>query len=172
MNPSARLGGGLAVEGIHREISVPSPAAGAEWSFTLPSGYDYLVALGRATFVASAAAATRTPGFQISNGDGLQFYASQPGTSVAATLTQTVSYSTDGAQGPSGASAVNTIDVPEVILPGGWRIGSLTGLIDAADQYSAIRLYLLQLYDKAPGVAPGSIHHPHLSIDLEAHHAA
>jgi hypothetical protein len=172
MNPSARLGVGLAVEGTFREVVVPSPVAGAEWSLVLPSGYNWLVALGQATLLASGVVATRLPGFRIANGDNVPFYTAQSGTSLAAGLTQTVSYATDGAQAPGGAGAVNVIDVPEVMLPGGWRIGSSTGAIDVGDQYSAIRLYLLQLYDESPSVAAGSIHHPHLTIDLEAHHAA
>lgn len=171
MHPASRLGIGLAVRGDYREMLVPSPAAGAEWSFTLPSGYWWLLALGRAVLTTSAAVATRASGLQIANGDGTRFYATNPGATVAATLAQEVSYSAGGPQGPAGAAAVATIDVPEVILPGGWRVGSLTQALDVADQYSGVRLYLLQLYDDSPDEAPGQLrrhHHPDLEVDIHA----
>ena len=101
---------------------------------------------GLATFVTSAAVANRTVGCQVKLGGNVAQFTYNT-TAVTAGLTiQAVYQPSTGTTSP--AKLVNLQSVPFVPcwLEQGDSFGSLTGLMDVADQYSAISLVVEELW--------------------------
>lgn len=153
--------------GQRRERFPAVPAPGADWSFTLPSGADYQLLLATATLTTSAAVANRFPTIAFQNGDGLTFFRSVDNTAITATTAASISFGPDVTTGAGNSGQLVTISTPFVILDAGWRIAALTGGLDVADQWSAIRLYLAELDDLETIEAPGHVRHPHATLELE-----
>lgn len=148
-----------------------NPAAGADWSLKLPSGYAYRLLLVRWTLKASAQAAGRMLAFQISDGDGLVALQTVDSGEVTAGLTASISLAPDLTTAASSDKLRHTIAMPAVLLDAGWTIGSLTTAIQTEDQVENVRLLLEQLDDTYPGETPGReevhiVHH-----DRELAHA-
>lgn len=111
------------------------PAAGAEWSQTVPAGESWQLTSIRFSLVTSAVVANRIPSIVFDNGvTVVGRYATAA--SQAASLTTTYTGSVDT---PSSAllGTEVVIAIPRMILPSGYRIRSLTTAIDVADDYSA-----------------------------------
>lgn len=131
--------------GVNRPLDVPTPVAGAEWSLTLPGGAWWRVLLGRARLVTSVAVANRQPGLQLLDPDA-QRWATVAGIAVAASLTTVVGYASgSGAAGGGTAGACVQVAMADVFLPPGFILRSFTPLLDAADQYDQVRLWVQEL---------------------------
>ncbi len=134
-----------------RQVTVTNPAAGVDWRHTCPGqGIQRIVAL-RALFTASAAAANRIPAFVLS--DGADDFATSPLlTAITANLATVIStWPGAGAIGP--AAGPQTFGSPHdgwMLLPG-WSLRPVTAAIDVADQWSAIRLWVVE-YPTGPDV--------------------
>jgi hypothetical protein len=127
-------------EGVPLSISVAQPAAGADWSQTVPTGARWKVVAATAQLATAAAVATRLARLVIDDGTTPIFEA-PAAASQAASLSVLYTYG-QGAGGPVTADAA-VIEGPipnDAYLPAGFRIRSSTGAIQAADQWSAIRL--------------------------------
>jgi len=127
--------------GALRIITVATPAAGAEWTQTVPAGREWIVRAITWTFVASAVVASRLL-FVIYNDGGATNIRLPAG--LVQTASQNVSYSFVPGSGTSlGAGLPIAIPAPAHLRMGaGWNIGSLTAGIDAGDQYSNIALHV------------------------------
>lgn len=132
--------------GVRRPVAVPAPAAGADWSVKVPGGRLWRLLGGQALFTASAAVANRLLGVQVT-ASGALVQANQSTFAVVAAATPTAVYQSGTALSP--ANADGTL-VPVTFIPqwleGGDQIGSLTGAIQAGDQYSAITLVIEELW--------------------------
>lgn len=119
-------------------ILVATPAAGAEWSVTLPGNQIWEVRSITATLVTSAAVATRRPSLVIDD-QTTTFMRLVSGITSAASLTTVWSWVNgyDLETGASG-SAVTDPFPADLTLPAGHRIRSVTAAIDVADQWSSI----------------------------------
>ncbi len=120
--------------------AVANPAAGADWSFTVPAQSRAKVRSVKAQLATSATAGARLARLQITDGTNVVF-------TVVPTITQTVSltWTYDWALGMGGelnASANNFVGeaLPDMLLEPGWVIGTSTAAISATDQWSLIRL--------------------------------
>jgi hypothetical protein len=141
-----------AFAGVNRRLDVPAPAAGAEWSLTLPGGSWWRLLLGRATLVTDATVTTRVPGLQLLDPDA-QVYETLSQTGVTATNTAAAVYASGaGAVNIGQGSAEAPVSWPDVVMPAGWVLRSRTLNLQAADQYSAIRLWFAEI-DLGPGGA-------------------
>lgn len=126
--------------------NVSSPAAGAEWSFTVPSNTALRVWSIRYQLVTSVAVANRFPAVQwVPDGTNITYIAGIPQASpVTASLTVAVSHGVEnGATGLIGTTATGTTyNAPcsnQLMFPNAIvRTG--TANLQAADQYSAIYL--------------------------------
>ena len=116
-------------------VRVPQPAAGVDWTLAVPGGHTYRPLAAFAQLVTSAAVAARVARLAFGDGD-ITFGSFPPGASQAASLTRLYSWA------PSqGVAAVGTAIggyLPEVTLQSGWTIGSVSELIDVADQWSSV----------------------------------
>lgn len=118
-------------------VPVAAPAAGAEWSLVVPGGHIYVPLAVHWRLVTSATVNSRVARLAI--GDGVQQIVDvPPNASQAASLT----YSYAWLPSPSGilTGAFMLSSLPEVELLTGWTIGSVTALLDAADQYDQVRV--------------------------------
>jgi hypothetical protein len=116
-----------------------APAAGADWSAVVPAGHTWrIIAIG-ATLVTSAAVATRVVHMAFNDGHGT--YIRVPAqASQAASLTRYYAWFPESG-GDATGSGIST-PLPDGGLMAGWSVGTITELIDVADQWSNIALLL------------------------------
>lgn len=125
----------------------PSPAAGADWTYTNVEEGNLRIWYMRAQFVTSAVVASRGNGLNV--GDGTDnYYTVRASNTQAANITAVYS----GAIGDNGAAATTvrigwSMPGPGLYLPRGWSLVGSTNNIDAGDQWSAIRLWAEVLPD-------------------------
>lgn len=117
----------------------PDPAAGAEWSQTVPVGESWQINSIRFSLTTSAVVANRIPSITFDNGVTV-FARYASAASQAASLTTSYTASVDT---PSTAllGTEVVIAIPRIIIPSGYRIRSVTTAIDVADDYTAPVFY-------------------------------
>lgn len=147
------------VVGILQTLKVTTPAAGAEWTFTLPGGYYYRLLGGSALFTTSAAVANRTVGIQMT--DGVNLLASGiVAVAFTASLAVQVTYAPSGAGGGIlGTKPAVNIGPPNLWLQGNWVVQSITSNIDVADAYTKV-LLLFECLDFGGLGIPELAHEP------------
>lgn len=134
-----------------KQVTVISPAVGTDWRHTCPGqGIQRIIAI-RALFTAAAVAVTRLPALVLS--DGSDDYATVPASAGVTTGLATVFSAFPGSTTFGVAAGPQLWATPAdgwLLLPG-WSLRTLTGAIDAGDQWSAIRLWLAE-YPTGPEV--------------------
>lgn len=166
MRPEFRAVNFSVVAGTRTPRAVPTPAPGAEWTYTLPAGYLYRVDFGRATFTAAAEAVNRFLGVEIADPDGQVWWRNHLIAEPFTTGTSAqVSYSPQTNVTGNTGLKVAQLQLPEFLIPAGWTIRSHTFAMTANDTYTAVQLMLSQLFDDYPGHAPGALEGDHLGID-------
>lgn len=123
-----------------------NPAAGADWTFTIPAGTRKRVVSVSALLTTAVAVANRFASIIID--DGVNIVAQIPsGFAQAASLANQYTFA-DSTTGTASASNVSIASLPSnLILPAGFRVRSLTGGIQAADQWSNIFFLFGSLFD-------------------------
>lgn len=120
-----------------RTITGTTPAAGAEWLETVPTGARWELQLLRMIFTTSAVAISRVPQFQVSNGADRLYQTVNP-TTVNNLQTFTVYLSQNLPYGSIAASLIFNWPIPQPTrLLAGASFGSSTAVIQAGDQWSA-----------------------------------
>lgn len=142
--------------GRMQDVRVAQPALGAPWSFTLPGGFAYRLALGYARLQSGALVGNREASLAIYDGDGNLRGRFRGGGNTSAKETIDLTYAAGVPSSTVGNPSVQHIAVPSVWLPGGWRYASLSTESSAEDQYSNVRLWLAEAFDPDPSIAPGS----------------
>lgn len=122
-----------------------TPAAGASPSITVPAGHSWRVLSIYASLVTGAAVANREAHLQVSDGNAV--YLDVPPAAVqAASLTRSYVWYPHAAQVAVGTG--QAIAVPELVLDAPAVISLATGAIDAADQWTALRLWIVDSTEK------------------------
>jgi hypothetical protein len=145
---SARFlaGIGRPLIGIKQAVPIANPAAGADWQTKVPGGEQWHILVGHYLLTTSAAVANRVINLQILI-DGLLIWNVVDGTAVAASQTRTHNLLRSYAPSNTAASVtISNLPIPDVWLPPGATIGTITSAIDVADQYSQINLYVERFY--------------------------
>lgn len=125
--------------GWSQSLQVGNPAAGADWSVSVPTNQRWRIESLVATLVTAVAVANRVPTFIIDDGVNILFQVD----AIAAEVASTTKVYALAAGQTAATGAGNTISLP---LPGpqflttGWRVRSSTAAIQAADQWSGISL--------------------------------
>lgn len=117
-----------------------TPAAGADWSVKVPGGHAWRLISVYAQLVTAAAVADRQVNLVL-NDNIADFLVLPPVAVQAASLTNTYSWVEHGNQAQVGT--VQALELPEVILPAGWTVKVSTTNLQAADQWTAPRLLVL-----------------------------
>lgn len=125
---------------IHSQ-QVANPAAGADWSFTVPVAARIRIRSLSATLTTSATVANRVPQLMLTDGTNV-YYVMAPNQAVSAGITSTVS------AGPTnvpviGAPGFVPLTLPgDAILPAGHVVKVVTAALQAGDQWTNIWLAL------------------------------
>lgn len=137
---------GHALPGEKRIVTVANPAAAAELAVTVPGGRQWRIQAGRLQLVASATVANRFPVLTLSDGTTVFWQASL---SAAITAGQTVQLSfspQQGQGGPAPGTGVQGLSIPDLYLPPGTVLATVTAGLSAGDQYSGLALLVEELW--------------------------
>lgn len=136
---------------VLRTQVIQSPAAGADWSFTIPGRSAMRIRAVRAVFTTAVAVATRIPALNIS--DGVQTVMSLPGAAgEAAAITESYTWVPDCSALQTATGGANMSYLPDhLVLPPGFVIASATANIQAADQWSAITIWTTEIPNYGQG---------------------
>lgn len=129
---------------LTRTITAPNPAAGADFTVTVPPGSSWIVQSVRAQLVTSAAVANRAVTLRI--GDGVSELRRIANVNVqAASLTWVYGWLPGYGFVPA-SGIVQNYDLGETppILNAGATIATSTGAIDVGDQWSGIALSVIE----------------------------
>lgn len=127
----------LPEEVLYRVVPQTSPAAGSEFTVTVPGGFVWVLLTLYAILVTDATVANRRLRYEFS--DGSNVFARIPArSSQPASTTERYTLFADGAnETEQGSTHVFGLPSRIVLLPG-WTITSASASLQAADQYSGI----------------------------------
>jgi hypothetical protein len=128
--------------------TVPPPAAGKEWLWTVPSGYYWRMLATFTELTASAQAATRFPGYQVLDQDGDVIFTVGPNNNLTAGKTAKISFVKELTFNAATESLIINAPFPDLLLPAGYQVGSLTGALQTEDKYSETSMWLEQWEDR------------------------
>lgn len=131
-----------------REVIVAAPAAGVEWTATVPAGSSWEVLLVKSVLATSAVAGARVPALVVKDGDGNAVARFNPGVTLAANGSSVVTYVAGAGATPVQSGFVAPLPTPPLIMPAAWSFTSLTVSLDVGDAYTAI---ILQVREWSPG---------------------
>lgn len=132
--------------GTLKVVSGSDPAAGAEVSDTVPAGKAWRVISVLVALVTSATVATRRTHLVIDDGT-TTFYRRGSNATQAASLTQNYLFCGEGPEASARGTFVAD-PLPQIDLPAGARIKTVTENIQAGDDYGAPQYYVEE-YDAA-----------------------
>lgn len=121
-------------------VTVANPAAGAEWTYTIPVGILLCPIAVRCTLTASGVAASRYNRILFSDATPVALAATQIDLAVTAGLVVLIHYAQGLTPVNPAAHGLKTAGCPIIYLQAGFTISSLTLAIQVADQYSDIRI--------------------------------
>jgi len=137
--PGGRIVTPVEGPGNLRSVIVANPAAGADWSLTVPASARWRLQSWSAIFTASATVANRQVRARL--GDGVQVtWSGQAQASIVASQVAQVSAGQSQATSTLIATEINAPLPGQVILPGNFTVSTLTAGIQVGDQWSAIRV--------------------------------
>lgn len=145
--PYGRIISSAETAGFTQEQTVANPAAGADWSFTIPTGAKWRIQSVSAQYAASATVNNRAPSIQILQ-SGVVVFEGTPNQVIVASTTAQVTYTS----GSSPGAAANVTDVMGPLPSPCWIsnalvIRSVTKNISAGDQWSNIAIWAEQFVD-------------------------
>jgi hypothetical protein len=121
-------------------VSSADPAAGAEISYTIPTGQLFEVTAVTFALVTSATAANRRVALTFDDGTNV-FFKSVAQVVQTASLTWTYSAGAGGVDTTSVAGTDMKLVLPVgLILPGGYRIRTASTALEADDNYGIARI--------------------------------
>lgn len=121
---------------------VANPAAGADWSLTVPAGSEWRVKAVTCKLATNSTAATRVPALSIKDASGNVVLLAPPGTTEGASNALTFGWGVSCLSATQGSVVMGA--APEITLPEGFVIGTNTAAIQTGDQWSLINLLIEQ----------------------------
>jgi hypothetical protein len=112
-----------------------APAAGADWTITVPASARWRLRSVTATLTCTAAAGNRNPGFQVNDGTNYFLFVPPPVTSGPNAI-QRYNWAPGVANNPAGGNAITPIP-DNFILGPGYKFGVGTGALQGGDQWTA-----------------------------------
>ena len=137
------------LHGSHEVVSLPSPAAGAALTVTVPGSVQWEVVAVTFLFTASANAATRIPFVSFLDQGGVTFCKVNSAFNVTANNASQVTFGRDVASFGANNAASMGASIPHIRLVDGLRVSVSADAINATDTITAARLYVCQ-YDVRP----------------------
>ena len=153
------------IPGLRPLVPVQQPAAGADWTATVPEGRAWRILGGSATFTASAAVGNRILGIQVVY-SGVQLWASANSNVVAASGSGVLLIQPVATPVSTNTSATRRwVDRPDFWIPGQSIISPFNSSILAGDQWSAITLLVEERWEDDENL---TLHHQAVEDALEA----
>jgi len=137
------------LHGSHEVVALPSPAAGAALTYTVPGAVQQTPLSIVFTYTASANAANRFPSVQYLDWAGIPFFEAQSPFKLIATNVAVVSFAVDIAQFGADSATVMGSPIPALRLGDGLRVKIGATGIDVADTITLGRMFVQQ-YDVRP----------------------
>lgn len=137
----AYLSGVTPLRRYPRTVLVPQPAAGSDWSYTVPGGVMWRLVTVLGQFATSAVVASRAPFLTVSDGATVYLKVPPQATQAASNTDQYVWWR-DAPQYAVGGGVVQPI--PELTLMPGYAIAALTTALDVGDQWSGVVLHVIE----------------------------
>lgn len=127
--------------GLIRSIAVADPAAGAEWSETVPTNARWRLLGVDAPLVTDVTVANREVVLTIDDGANIvaEITAAQ---NQAASLTRRYSFARGVQRGVSATATIINAPLPDALLLAGYRVRSVTTNLQAGDNWGAPRLWV------------------------------
>jgi hypothetical protein len=127
-----------------------SPAAGADWRYTVLGGRVVRVAAVHATLTTSAQVASRYVGATMTDGNNT-FARTIAGPAISAGKTAEATWMPSIAGDVSEATElVQMVAFPDVLLPVGWTLAARTLNLQTEDQWSAVSLLIEEFETTVP----------------------
>lgn len=117
-----------------------SPAATAEWSYTVDGRYAEILVAVRYVFTASAVVSNRFIEVRLTDANGTVITQVPGGFGISAGQVTTVNLVNNGPAYDTGGQGSGFGFLPAVLIPPGWSWSSVTVGLSAGDQFSAIAL--------------------------------
>lgn len=131
------------MDGLGAIVTVTTPAAGAGWSVTVPTGYRWRMWGGSCRFVANATVVSRFATITYENGNGVLFSGTNGGGAPQANQTRTVNYY-DGEMYLQDVWIATYIPIPckAIWIPAGSTINGYFDSMAAGDQVDRVGLLI------------------------------
>lgn len=128
-------------QGRVRGITLANPAAGADFSFTVPAGSGWTIESLYAHFVASATVANRVPRLVVRDPSAVTWVFMPSNAAITASQGADLTWlkASNDRQAPAGLLEW-LVNMPPIFIPPGWQLLTITNAIAAGDQWSAIKL--------------------------------
>jgi len=134
-------------------VTLANPAAGADWTFVVPSDRIWVPQLLKARLTTAVAAANRAPLLEVRDAAATLVTILEPKSADSVGAVQPASriFDWSWARLLGGAAVLNTGDgvstqaLPDLVLPPGFQLGMRTIVLQAADQWSAIIMLVQSL---------------------------
>ena len=137
--PQTPVWSALDGRGRMRSIAISNPAAGVDWTQTVPAGVTWILRAACGTLTTSASVANRQVSLVVTDATPNILLDSPAGSLEAASLGDSFSWFNGAAAVIEGAEVIGGLPT-EFRCPAGWIIKSTTTNIQAADQWSAVSL--------------------------------
>lgn len=125
-------------------VALPSPAAGAGFTYTVPGSERQLVAVVSFQLVTAVAVAARLVSLTLLGGDGVRIGRFASGFTQAASLTSVYTFAVGiTAYGANDAASIGA-PLPPLWLPDGGSLAVTIANVQAADQVSVVRVTVYQ----------------------------
>lgn len=144
---------------------VAAPAAGADWTITVPGQGVWQLLAVRARLVTSATVANRVVGLGLNDQTTTVFNIDQPN-AVPASRTTDFNWAPSMLQTQGSGDATVTSRLPDIPLMGGWRIASATGAIQIGDQWSNVNALAIEYRTLSLGAVVELMAHKGWIFDL------
>ena len=130
----------MRIAGSLLSVQIANPAAGAEWTFTVPAGFVYELISVHWVLATSAVVLNRVSGVVVKDTGANVLGVWRGGVTQPASQTQNYSLGPfDGQSDPNGNFGAIVVPAPRNIrLPAGFQMISNSHGLDVGDQYSAI----------------------------------
>lgn len=141
-------------DGVRQKVwTEPDPAAGADFTITVPGPQFWLPVALTATLTTSDADGGRSPVLEFTDGTTVIAQVIPGGGADPSTAVEVSWIRLFPFVGASGSGLSLSTSLPDITLPTGWTIGVATENLDAADQWTAIALTALQITGGQPAQA-------------------
>ena len=137
------------LHGSHMPVTLPTPAAGAALTYTVPGSVQMDVVSISFLYTASANVATRIPFVEVLDSGGVAVFKVNTAYTITAGTASQVTFGPDVDQFGANNAASMGSSMPKVRLLDGLRISVSADAIDGSDTITQARMYVCQ-YDVVP----------------------